>query len=445
MDSLADGVFTIDRQWAITYFNPAAEALTGLMQSDVLGRKCWDVFKTKDCKDVCVLRACMDEDVRIAHRIMTIVRSDGSAIPVSISAAPLKDHSGSIIGGVETLRDLSAGSRPATEPLHPGMREFITCDPHLKDIMRLLPQVAESGATVLLLGESGTGKEVVARAIHKLSMRSTGPFVAVNCGALPADLMESELFGYKAGAFTGAGRDKPGRFQLAAGGTLLLDEIGELPLALQSKLLRVLQERVYEPLGGVESVSADVRVIASTNRDLTAMVKNGSFRSDLYYRLNVVQFTLPPLRARSQDIPLLAEHILTNRRVAQGKDIRGMAPDTMRLLMRHDYPGNVRELENLIDYACILCPGGLILPGHLPSYVKPAIRAFTEEMPMTMEEVRYHAAVRAVKRNQGNRNAACRELGITKDTLRRILSQNREDEKIVRDGVSDENSSTPSG
>jgi PAS domain S-box-containing protein len=429
MDSVADGVFTIDRDWSVTFFNRAAEHMTGVSRADAVGSKCWDVFKTKNCKDVCILRACMEQDRHISHRILTINRADGATVPVSVSAAPLKNHKGAIIGGVETLRGLSGGEEVGRLIGWNAPRDFCTRDPHLTELVRILPQIAGSDATVLLLGESGTGKELFSRAIHRLSHRSKGPFVAVNCGALPGELMESELFGYKAGAFTDARRDKPGRFQLAEGGTLLLDEIGEMPLALQSKILRVLQERILEPLGGVESVATDVRIVASTNRDLARMVEEGTFRRDLYYRLNVVQLTLPPLRQRGQDIPLLVEHCLRQRSTVLSKEIRGVTPEVMRILMRHDYPGNIRELENIIEYACILCPGGLIEPDHLPRHLRPAIRPDSQDLPLTMEEVRYHAARRAVARNLGNRNAACRELGITKDTLRRILRTPGEDEK----------------
>jgi PAS domain S-box-containing protein len=429
MDSVADGVFTIDRDFIVTYYNRGAEAITGVPASQALGRKCWEVFRTKDCREVCALRSCMDEDRKISHRIMTITRGDGSQAVVSVSAAPLKDRKGRILGGVETLRDLSSSEEVDRFIGFNSPGDFCTRDPSLSDIVRILPQIAESESTVLLLGESGTGKELFSKAIHRLSPRSKGPFVAVNCGALPEHLLESELFGYKAGAFTGANRDKPGRFQLAGGGTLLLDEIGDLPLNLQSKILRVLQERSFEPLGGVASVPADVRVVASTNRDLDRMVEEGTFRGDLYYRLNVVRINLPPLRERGQDVPLLVEHALAGRRRLSGKDIQGASPEVMRILARHPFPGNIRELENIIEYACILCPGGLIQPEHLPRHLRPGQRPENGDDPLTMDEIRHQAAVRAVKRNAGNRNAACRELGITKDTLRKLLRRGGEDEK----------------
>ncbi|SNS09738.1 PAS domain S-box-containing protein [Humidesulfovibrio mexicanus] len=429
MDSVADGLFTVDREWNIIYFSQSAAGIVGLPAEKAVGRKCWQVFRTEGCTNGdsghCVLRQCIAEDRKIVGRILMVEREDGVHVPVSVSAAPLKDRDGTIIGGVESFRDLS--SVPGKNNGRKLPKGFCSRDPNMAEILRILPQVAESEATVLLLGESGTGKEFFARAIHELSPRHNGPFVAVNCGALPEQLMESELFGYKAGAFTDARRDKPGRFQLAEGGTILLDEIGDLPQPLQAKILRVLQERVFEPLGGVAGVPANVRVIAATNRDLERMTQEGSFRQDLYFRLNVVRMTLPPLRERRGDIPLLVDMAIKRRQQNGGKHIQGLSQEAMRLLLAHSFPGNIRELENIIEYASILCPGGLIHVEHLPADVRtcehPAPRSAMNGQPMTMAEIRYHAAVQAVERNGGNRNAACRELGITKDTLRRILGR----------------------
>ncbi len=428
IDSVGDGLFTVDRDWNIIFFSNSAGDIVGVAPDKAVGRKCWEVFHTEGCKDNCVLRACIDEDRKIANRIMMVERSDGVRIPVSVSAAPLKDQHGTVIGGVETFRDISCGPTGKRANGQCAPEGFCSRDPNLQEILRILPQVAGSEATVLLLGESGTGKEYFARAIHNLSSRRDGPFVALNCGALPALLMESELFGYKAGAFTDARRDKPGRFQLAEGGTILLDEIGDLPLPLQGKILRVLQERVFEPLGGVESVAADVRVIAATNHDLDRMVAEGGFRQDLYYRLNVVRMTLPPLRERRDDIPLLIEHCLLRRRQSGGVDIQGLSPEAMRLLCAHRFPGNIRELENIIEYASILCTGGLIQVEHLPADVRACEHpGQNADRPPTMEDIRYRGALEAVERNGGNRNAACRDLGISKDTLRRILSRGESD------------------
>jgi sigma-54 dependent transcriptional regulator, acetoin dehydrogenase operon transcriptional activator AcoR len=421
MDSVADGIFTVDRDWNIIFFSNSAAEIVGVTAEKAVGRKCWDVFRTEGCAEHCILRASISEDRKIVGRIMLVERADGVQVPVSVSAAPLKDGEGNVIGGVESFRDLSAGPGKRNDGAQP--KGFCSRDPNLTELLRILPQVAESEATVLLLGESGTGKEFFARAIHNLSPRHKGPFVAVNCGALPENLMESELFGYKAGAFTDARRDKPGRFQLAEGGTILLDEIGDLPLTLQSKILRVLQERVFDPLGSVAGEAADVRVIAATNHDLDRMVADGDFRQDLYYRLNVVRMTLPPLRERRGDIPLLVDHWIKGHRQAGGKDIQTLSPEAMRLLMTHPFPGNIRELENILEYASILCPGGLIQVEHMPTDVRACehLGPLTSSTP-TMAEIRYRAAVEAVERNGGNRNAACRELGISKDTLRRILN-----------------------
>jgi transcriptional regulator with PAS, ATPase and Fis domain len=306
--------------------------------------------------------------------------------------------------------------------------DIVGRSPALEKLFGILPQLSASEATALILGPSGTGKELFARAIHTLSPRRDGPFVAVNCGALPDALLESELFGYKAGAFTDARTDKPGRIALAEGGTVFLDEIGELPGNLQVKLLRFLQEKTYEPLGGTGSVRADVRVVAATNRDLRARVAEGLFRQDLYYRLNVVTLNLPPLAERREDIPLLIDHFVGEFNAVQGRQVRGVSEDALHVLMRHDYPGNIRELENILEYAFILCGAGFIQMEHLPEYLHPARSGPGDGQGGTMEEIKCRAAHRAVERNNGRKMAACRELGISKDTLRRLLGRCSEDE-----------------
>ncbi len=427
VDSIADGLFTVDRDWNITLFNKAASRITGIAVKDALGRKCWEVFRSSVCDSACVLRSCLETGTQQTNRSIFFMKPDGTRVPISISASPLRDRKGSIIGGVETFRDLTA-MRVMQRKLDNvcSVEDIRTRSPLLMRFLQILPNIAASGAAVLLLGESGTGKELFARAIHNQSPRAGKPFVAVNCGALPGALLESELFGYKAGAFTDARKDKPGRFETARGGTIFLDEIGDMPLPLQVKLLRVLQDKVFEPLGAVKSVQADVRVIAATNRDLEAMAAQGLFRHDLFYRLNVVQIKLPPLRERPEDIALLTEHFVTRQRAVTGKDIEGVSEDVMQLLMRLPYPGNVRELENIIEYAFILCPHGFIQPEHLPDAILPARTASgTDPLCGTMEEIRHRAAVAALARNKGRRMAACRELGITKDTLRRILASER--------------------
>ena len=427
VSSVADGVFCVDKEMTIIFFNQAAADIVGIRVEDALGRKCHEVFKYTNCKEVCLLGPSIAQRRSFTNRTMTLESDGGKRTCVSVSAAPLRDAQGQVIGGVETFRDLGVETSGRLKDM-PCQDSFTTSNPYMGEVLKTLPLIARSDSTVLLLGESGTGKGHFAKAIHRLSGRNEGPFVDVNCGALPENLIESELFGYKAGAFTDARKDKPGRFHLAEKGTIFLDEIGDLPLSLQAKILRVLQDRTFEPLGSVESVSADVRVVAATNRDLARMVEEGSFRHDLYYRLNVVQIKLMPLRERRADIPLLAEHALRRCRLATRKNVTGLGRDVLDIMLAYEFPGNIRELENIIEYACILCPGGPIEPGHLPHHIQAAARTRPAASPLTMEAVRYRAACQSVERNRGNRNAACRELGISKDTLRRILARKGADE-----------------
>ncbi|MBA3035179.1 MAG: PAS domain-containing protein, partial [Desulfobacterium sp.] len=299
LDSIADGVFTVDSDWRITSFNHAAEKITGIKKKEALGRHCWDVFRTSICEKACALRQTMETGRQIINQTIFIVNSEGERIPISISTAVLKDNKGLMIGGAETFRDLSLleALRKELSGRH-SFHDIISKDKEILRLFGVLEQVSESNATVLLEGESGTGKELFAKAIHSLSNRNKGPMITINCGALPDTLLESELFGYKAGAFTDAKKDKPGRLSLAKGGTLFLDEIGDITPAMQVRLLRVLQDKTYEPLGGTKSEKADVRIVAATNKDLASLVKTGSFREDLYYRINVVNLKLPPLRER---------------------------------------------------------------------------------------------------------------------------------------------------
>ncbi|SMF00357.1 sigma-54 interaction domain-containing protein [Desulfovibrio gilichinskyi] len=426
LDSLADGVFTVDKEWNITFFNEAASRITGIPCEEAVGSKCWEVFHSSLCDGDCALRSCMKHNGRLSNKSIFFIHADGKKVPVSISAAPLVDSDGKIIGGVESFRDLS-DIQIMRRKVHDSWRfeDIIGKSKPLTKVFAIMPQVSKSEATVLLLGESGTGKELFARAIHNLSDRKHGPFVAVNCGALPDNLLESELFGYKAGAFTDARKDKPGRFELAAGGTIFLDEIGDMPPKLQVKLLRVLQEKTFEPLGAVSSVNANVRIVAATNRNLAELVENGTFRQDLFYRLNVVTLNLPSLKQRPEDIPLLINHFINRLNALQGKTIDGISEDALQIFMRHPYPGNVRELENILEFAFILCPSGFIQIEHLPEYLQPQIKnnLSHENKAMTLEEIKCLAISRALERNNGKKMATCRELGISKDTLRRSIAR----------------------
>ncbi len=424
LESIADGVFTVDADWRITSFNRAAERITGVPREEAIGQRCCDVFRASICEDHCTLRETLASGRPIVNKAIYILDAGGQRIPISISAAVLKDAEGHAIGGVETFRDLSMVEelRKELEATY-TFADIVGRSAGMQRLFDLLPQVADSNSTVLIEGESGTGKELFARAIHNLSHRRDKRFVAINCGALPDTLLESELFGYKAGAFTDARHDKPGRFALADGGTILLDEIGDISPAMQSRLLRVLQESVFEPLGAVEPVKVDVRVVASTNKDISKLVRKGTFRQDLFYRINVVRLKLPALRDRREDVPLLLDRFISRFNRLQNKDVAGVSDDMLAILMEYDYPGNVRELENIIEHAFVLCQGGLIEPRHLP----PALRSDADSRPLQTRGPRTLRALEvlhiedAVRRHGGNRTAAARELGINPSTLFRKI------------------------
>ncbi len=429
LDSVADGVFTVDEQWRITSFNRAAEEITGMSREQAVGRLCWEVFRASVCENRCVLRETMSTGQPIVNRSIFIINSEGEHIPISVSTALLKDQEGRVYGGVETFRDLSQIEELQQELL--GRHVFldiISRNHTMEKLFAVLPQIAESGSTVLIQGESGSGKELFARAIHTLSPRKDKPLVIINCGALPDTLLESELFGYKAGAFTDAKRDKPGRLAMAEGGTLFLDEIGDISPALQVRLLRALQEKTYEPLGSNTPVTADVRILAATNRDLKEMVDRGVFRQDFYYRINVVNLKLPPLRERKEDIPLLIDHFIGRLTRLQGKDVSGVSERRSAALMRYDFPGNIRELQNIIEHAYVLCPGGLIQLDHLPSTLRAAqpegaAKPKKPEPGAPLEELEKEYMYEALKRNRWNRSATARQLGMHKTTLWRKMKR----------------------
>jgi len=426
LESISDGVFTVDSDWRITSFNRAAEVITGVARREALGRRCAEVFRSSMCEATCALRKTLKSGKPVIGKSGYIVNAGGNRIPISVSTAVLRDASGEVIGGAETFRDLSevdALRRELEGKFRVG--DLASRSPLMQRLFEVLPAIAASPSTVLVLGETGTGKELLARTIHALSPRQQGPFVAVNCGALPDTLLESELFGYKAGAFTGANKDKPGRFALAGGGTILLDEIADISPALQVKLLRVLQDRVYEPLGATRSETADARIIVATNKDLAEQARQGEFREDLYYRVNVVRLELPPLRRRKEDIPLLVEQFVARFNRLQQKSLSGINAEALSLLMAHDWPGNIRELENVIERAFILCGEGDIGIGHLPMELTASgLAAGGDADIKTAHDILDAQAIRsALERHHGNRSAAARELGIHKTTLFRRIKK----------------------
>ncbi len=424
LDSIADGVFTVDLDGRITSFNRAAEKITGFSRDEASGAHCFDIFRTDICESGCPLREVMRTKKQIVDRRATILTKDGREVPISISAAVLRDESGEAVGGVETFRDLSA-----LETLRRELRgkysfgDIVSKNKRIQEILDILPDVAESSSTVLIEGPSGSGKELFAKAIHELSPRKDGPYVKVNCGALPETLLESELFGYRKGAFTDARADKPGRFELANGGTLFLDEVGDLPTSLQVKLLRVLQEKAFEPLGATETMTVDVRVVAATNRRLSELVAAREFREDLYYRLNVVRLELPPLADRREDIPLLVDHFVARFNASMGKGVKGLSREAMGVIMQHRFPGNVRELENAIEHAFVLCRGEVIEPQHLPPEIVQKVRSSAIGRKGVLEEAEASAIRQALEKADGNRELAAKELGIHRTTLWRKMKR----------------------
>ena len=423
--NVADGVFTVDREFRITYFNQAAERITGFHAHEVVGRPCSEVFRTDLCGQDCPLRESLTTGRRVTNFEIEITTRAGRAVPISVSTAPLMDPAGVFLGGVETFRDLSQ-VRDLRKELHRKytFQDILSKNARMRRIFDILPNVAQTDATVLILGRSGTGKELIATAIHNLSPRREGPFIKVNCGALPETLLEAELFGHLKGAFTDAKARRIGRFEAARGGTILLDEIGDTPLSIQVKLLRVLETHEFEPLGSSRTVRADVRVIAATNQDLEQLVATGRFREDLYWRLNVVQIRLPDLRERMEDVPLLVERFLERLNHRMGRRIAGLTDEAMRVLMSYDFPGNVRELENALERAYIMARSSFIGVEDLPDGIrrKAGENAATSEPRAAPPDERTRL-VECLQRHRWNIPAAARELGLHRTTLWRKVQR----------------------
>jgi PAS domain S-box-containing protein len=422
-------VFTVDRDFVITSFNRAAERITGFTAAEAVGERCYNIFRAPVCQRGCLLAETIATGCEVTGLELTILNRSNEEVPISISTAVLRDGDGNVMGGVETFRDLTA-----VTSLRQQMRRRFTLHAMLskhhrmQEIFDLVPDVARSNATVLIHGETGTGKELLAHAIHSESPRREAPFVKVNCGALPDTILESELFGHVAGAFTDARADRKGRFELADQGTIFLDEIGDTSSAMQTKLLRVMQDGEFEPVGSSLTRTTDVRVIAATHRDLKEEVAAGRFREDLYYRINTVRVSLPPLRERRGDIPLLTEHFMERFNGLTGKQVSTVSGDAMTALMRHDWPGNVRELEHAIEHAFVLAKGPSIEADHLPAEVTRSSPATVQTLaPAAPTRTHQLAAVerdvieQALHEHRWNRAAVCRALGMSRTTLWRKM------------------------
>jgi PAS domain S-box-containing protein len=423
LESISDGVFTIDSSKRITSFNRAAEEITGFKGEETIGQYCFDIFRADICEKKCALDETLSSGKPGINLPARIITKGGDQRPISISTAILRNDKGEIVGGVETFRDLSEienlrkqASRRFT------YEDIVGRHPKIKEILSFLPDIAESESPVLIEGPTGSGKELIARAIHNLSPRKEGPFVALNCAALPETLLESELFGYAKGAFTGAMRDKPGRFLLANGGTIFLDEISSTSLAFQADLLRVLEKGEFTPLGETKTMKANFRVVAATNMVLKKLVQKDKFRDDLYYRLNVIKIALPPLKERKEDIPLLVDHFIRKFNVLKGKNIQSVSSQVLSCLMDYSFPGNIRELENIIEFAFVKCKGPVIELGHLPN----DLWAEEDEKSgyLSGRELLEAQKIRAIlNQNPNNRDEAARALGISRATLWRKMKK----------------------
>ncbi|RJP80901.1 MAG: PAS domain-containing protein [Desulfobacteraceae bacterium] len=424
LESIEEGVFTVTPELKIMSFNRAAEKITGFNRKDVIGRSCREIFQTDICSENCRLRQSIETGESFSNYPLYITRADEKRIPISLNTAVLKAGNGNIIGGVEIFRDLTPilELRKAFLKEH-SFEDIVSKNPKMQRYFSILPQIAESQSTVLIEGPTGTGKELIARAIHSNSPQKNGPFIAVNCGALPDTLLESELFGYKKGAFTDAKQDKPGRFALAQNGTIFLDEIGDISQAAQVRLLRVLQDKTYEPLGGRKSVETNARVITATHRNLEEQVGKNLFREDLFYRINVIKLSLPPLSERKEDIPLLIDHFIKHQNYAANRKILGLTQEAMAACMLYDWPGNVRELENSIEHAFVLCRDSLLGLHHLPERIAPGIEPFHAPKGLTLKEIERTTIQQALEQNHWKKVITARKLGIDKNTLRRKIKR----------------------
>ncbi|MBW1698615.1 MAG: sigma 54-interacting transcriptional regulator [Deltaproteobacteria bacterium] len=424
LESIREGVFTIDSNKKIIYLNPAAEAITGFTGKEAKGQYCFDIFRADICENECPMDKVLAGKNPEPNPHVSIITQAGKKKPISIYFSVLKDESGRVIGGVEVFSDLSKFEQLRRQLTKSYTHEdIIGVHPKMKEILSMLPDIAESESPVLVEGPTGSGKELIARAVHNLSPRKNGAFIPVNCAALPDTLLESELFGFAKGAFTGAVKSKVGRFKLADRGTLFLDEIGNTSESFQADLLRVLENGEYIPLGDTRPVKTNFRVVAATNAELKNRVQEGRFREDLYYRLCVAKISLPPLKERKEDIPLLIHHFIQKFNLRKRKAIQGVSPEVLSFLMAHSFPGNIRELENIIEYAFIFCKGETIEMWHLPQDLIEGAGG-NDSMDLNEEEQNEAWRIRLLlQRYPRNRQLVARSLGISRTSLWRKMKK----------------------
>jgi PAS domain S-box-containing protein len=429
LDNLDVGIFTVNRGGYITFFNHEAEKISGFNRRQVIGKPCTAIFEGVASHDLCLLRESIANGSARTSRQGKMTTKNGETIPVRANYMALRNEKGTIVGGLATFHDLTL-VRQLNQAISERytFQDMIGRDPAMQKIFETVNVVAATNATVLIEGATGTGKDLLAQVIHSISHRANKQLVKVNCAAIPDNLLESEMFGYIKGAFTGADRDKPGRFNEADGGTIFLDEIGDLPLSLQVKLLRVLEEKEFYPLGSRHTQKVDVRILSATNQDLEKLVEKRLFREDLYYRLNVFRIQLPTVKDRRIDLPLLIHHIL--RKLCAARDNRRLALSeaTMELLLNYDYPGNVRELENILEHALIICREDVIEPRHLPDFLQHRaahnrVRAAARPDEETAATDEANTLRRVLHKHNWHRQKAAQELGIDRTTLWRKMKK----------------------
>ena len=428
LDNLDVGIFTVDKGGRVTFFNTAAEKISGFNRRKILGESCSIIFGEEKAQEVCSMQDTIVNGQSRSSRQGKIITRDGGSIPIRADYMALRNEKGIIVGGLTTFHDLTL-----VQQLKQAMRDRYTFhdmigkSPAMQKIFEMINVVATTDATILIEGATGTGKDLLAKVIHSASRRFDQPFVKVNCAAIPGNLLESEMFGYVKGAFTGAERDKTGRFQEADGGTILLDEIGDLPLGLQAKLLRVLEDKEFYRLGSRRTVKVNIRIISASNRNLENLVAKRLFREDLFYRLNLFQIKLPELKDRKVDLPILIGHILRRVSAASGSRLPEVSEKVMEILLNYDYPGNVRELENILEHALIICQEETIQTRHLPEYLrvgrtirKPSARRSIRLLQVSDDEER-DKIISALQQHNGHRAKTARALGMDRTTLWRKI------------------------
>jgi PAS domain S-box-containing protein len=426
MENFPEGVFLINTRWQIGYFNHMAEEITGFKREEVMGKFCWDVFRADLCQKDCPMRISMSSGEVVVDREVEITTKGGQKMLILVNTSQLKKAGNVVLGGVETFHYLTCPEAEAERLESHPFADIVGVSPRMQEIIHSLPVIAASDSNVLILGESGTGKELVARAVHLHSPRRKGPFVAVNCSAIPEGLIESELFGHERGAFTGAVSSKPGRFELAKGGTLFLDEIGDLKPELQVKLLRVLEEKSFMRVGGTRRIPLEARIVTATNVELQEAMHQGRFRDDLYYRLFTVPIHLPPLREKREDIPILVKFFLEQLNRKFNKRVRGVDPKVMKILCRHAWPGNVRELQHVLEYCFVFAKGPLITERHLPR-LESAWGGRELELPLTdttvtpLQALEKKTILVALEMTHGSKQEAARMLKISRSKLWRKM------------------------